>query len=83
MRKKERKKERKNDLCDLWLATLKEKGKENRQAVEKAYWHHKGTVSSVFELVCSAMYLLNLHRQKQGGEKKKESVSTFLRLYKI
>ena len=70
---KERKKERKKESCDLWLATSKEKGKESRQIVRKAGWRHNGTVSSVFEFVCFAMYLLNLHWQQQTRERKWES----------
>ena len=69
-----RKKERKKELCDLWLATSKEKGKENRQVVGKACWHHKGTVSLVLKFVRLAMYLLNLHWKQQGRERKREEV---------
>ena len=51
-RKKEKyksvkKKERMNESYNLFLAASKEKGKESRQVV--------------FEFVCLAMYLLNLH----------------------
>ena len=34
--KKKKKKKSKNESCYLWLATLKEKGKESRQVVKKA-----------------------------------------------
>ena len=61
VKKKERKKERKKESCDLWFATSKEKGKESWQVVEKVGWRHNGTVSSVVEFVCLAMYLLNQH----------------------
>ena len=79
---KVKKKERKNESYDLWLATSKEKGKESRQVVGKAGWLHNGTVCSFFEFVCLAMYLLNLHWQQQEKEWKWENLH-FLRLYKI
>ena len=73
-RKKESEKERKNKSCDLWLATSKEKRKESRQVVGKAGWCHNRMVSSVFVFTCLTMYLLNLHWQFQGRERKREKV---------
>ena len=83
-RKKERKKggastlffvilkERKKDSCDMYLGTSKEKRKENREVVEKTDRHHNGTVSSVSEFACLAMYLLNLHWQQQERKRERE-----------
>ena len=44
------------------------------KVVGKAGWRHNEMVSSVFEFVCLAMNLLNLHWQQQGRERKREKV---------
>ena len=69
-----KKKERTNESCDIRLVTSKEIGKESRQVVMKAGWGQNGTVSTVFVFICLAMYLLNVHWQQQGRERKRKIV---------
>ena len=71
---KVKKTERINESCDLLLATAKRKWKESRHIVGKAGWHHNRTGSAVFEFVYLTMYLLNVHWQQHGRERKREKV---------
>ena len=73
-RKKEKRKEKKERTNQMicGLPHRKRKEKKADKLSGKQVWRHNGTVSSVFEFVCSAMYLLKLHRQQQERERKRE-----------